>query len=329
MHDVITIGTATQDVFLKTSKIKHLDDPKHLKKLGFPTGQAECFALGAKLEVDDLDVNYGGGATNSAVTFSRQGLKTSALVKVGKDEIGQGIIDNLKKEKVDEMVVEDKDDSSGYSVIIIMPSGERSILTYRGAASAFKKREIKVTKLKAKWIYITPSEIPLSTTKWMIGHFKKNGIKVAINPSNYYIKQGIKKLKPILKNVDVVILNREEAAKLTREDYSQVKKIFRKFDKVIDGVAVMTDGKNGAYVSDGRFMYKAGTYKEEKVVDRTGAGDAFGSGFVAGLSQENDIAFALKLASANATSVIEHVGAQTGILDKEGVKAKRFKYLDL
>ncbi|MEX1014564.1 MAG: carbohydrate kinase family protein [Candidatus Paceibacterota bacterium] len=330
MYDVITIGTATQDVFISSSNIKHLKDPKHLKKIGFPKGEAECFAMGAKIDLEELDVTYGGGATNTAVTFARQGLKTASLIRVGDGDIGKGIISNLEKEKIEPIAIEDKKEKSGYSVIIITPKGERTILTYRGAASSFKKREIKVSKLEAKWVYINPSEIPISTTKWMIAYFKKKGIKVAINPSNYYLEKGIRKLKPILKKVDVVIMNREEAAKLAKVDYDKEKLIFRKFDKVIEGIAVMTDGKNGAYVSDGRFLYRSGIYKNKNdVIDRTGAGDAFGSGFVAGLAKENDIAFAIKLASANATSVVESIGAQAGILDGKSVKSKRYKYLDL
>ncbi len=141
---------------------------------------------------------------------------------------------------------------------------------------------------------------------------------------------GIKKLKPILKKLDVVIVNREEAAELTGVDYDDERAIFRKFDKLIDdGIAVMTEGPRGSLVSDGRYMYRAGVYEEDELVDRTGAGDAFGSGFVVGMMRKNEINYALKLASANAMSVIEDIGAQTGLLGKTGFRKKRFKYLDL
>ena len=127
----------------------------------------------------------------------------------------------------------------------------------------------------------------------------------------------------------MVIVNREEAAHLTGVDYRKERPMFRKFDELIDGIAVMTDGKRGARVSDGTYIYTAGVFKEKEMVDRTGAGDAFGSGFVAGLMGKRDIHHALRLASANATSVVESVGAHLGALRKGQIDDKRWKYLDL
>jgi len=84
MYDVITIGTATQDVFLKSRDFKVLKDER------FITGQAECFALGAKIEVPDIFFTTGGGATNAAVTFARQVLKLPQFAKWGKTPPAKG-----------------------------------------------------------------------------------------------------------------------------------------------------------------------------------------------------------------------------------------------
>ncbi|MEK7076631.1 MAG: PfkB family carbohydrate kinase, partial [Patescibacteria group bacterium] len=92
---------------------------------------------------------------------------------------------------------------------------------------------------------------------------------------------------------------------------------------------VMTDGANGSLVSDGRYIYRAGIFEEKVLADRTGAGDAFAAGFVAGMIQKNDVHYAMRQAAANATSVVEHVGAQAGILKKGDLNNKRWKYLDL
>ena len=329
MFDIITIGTATQDVFLKSAEFKHVKDPKHLKKIGFVTGEAECFALGSKMEVEDIAVTYGGGATNAGVTFARHGFRTAALVRIGDDEIGEQVVRKLKKEKVQPIVVKDKKSRTAYSVILLLPTGERTILVYRGASEDLKKNEVKITKLKAKWAFIAPGNIPYAVIEWIVDYLKRGGTKIAMNLSGHYLKIGPKKLKPLLNNLDVVILNREEASSLTGAKYSNERAIFRKFDKLISGIAVMTDGSRGSMVSDGRYIYRAGIYKEKKMTDRTGAGDAFGSGFITGLIKKNDIAYAMKLASANATSVVEHIGAQEGILREKDFEANRFKYLDL
>ncbi|MEK7144014.1 MAG: hypothetical protein AAB820_01645, partial [Patescibacteria group bacterium] len=96
MYDVITIGTATRDVFLTSPLFKIVRDPRHLQKMGFPTGEAQCFALGGKIEISAPVLTTGGGATNAAVSFGRQGLKTATLVKVGDDESANSIINELK-----------------------------------------------------------------------------------------------------------------------------------------------------------------------------------------------------------------------------------------
>lgn len=329
MYDVITIGSATQDVFLKTEKFEDLRDEKCLERIGLAGRKVKCFAAGDKVELDDLIIEFGGGGVNPAVSFARQGFNTAAVVKVGDDYVGRQVVENMKNSGVKPLASKDKKEKTAYSSIILMPSGERTILLYRGAAEKMTNSDIPFSKLKAKWGYISPSNIPFSVIEKAVDVLKKNGAKVAMNPSGSYIEMGLTKLKNIFRKLDVVIMNREEAAEFTGVKYGDERGIFRKFDKVIDGIAVMTEGKRGSIVSDGRYIYRAGVYKDKGAVDRTGAGDAFGSGFVAGLMQKNEISWALKLASANATSVIEEIGAQPGILGKTALRKERFKYLDL
>jgi ribokinase len=329
MYDVVTIGTATRDVFLQSNLFKVLRDPVHLQKIGFKTGEAECFALGSKIEVGEPVFSLGGGAANAAVTFARQGLKTAALIRVGDDETGELIIKSLKKEKVTPLVVKDKKEKTAYSTILLTPGGERTILVYRGASTDFKRKEIPFSKLRARWAYIAPGAITPTMLKEIFSHFKRTGAKIAINPSKHYLENGGRLIKPLLKDADVFIVNREEASYLTGVDYSDPRRIFKKLDEFIKGTVVMTDGPKGAYVSDGEYFYQAKTFKEKKLVDRTGAGDAFGSGFVTGLIQKKDVLRALRLASANATAVVEAVGAEAGILKKGDFSAKRWQYLDL
>lgn len=338
MYDIITIGTATRDIFLTSSIFKILHDPKHLKRIGFSTGEAQCFALGGKIEVDEPIFATGGGATNAAVTFGRQGFKTTALIKIGQDESAESILKELRKEKVIPLVICEKNKATAFSTILLAPSGERTILVYRGASEDLKIKEIHFNGLKSRWVYISPGKIPYSVIEKVFKYFSKNKTLIAFNPSKYFLDMGIKKLKPLLSKSKVVFLNREEASYLTKTNYKKEKEIFRKLDKMIDGIAVMTEGGKGVLVSDGQRIYSAGIFKG-KVVDRTGAGDAFGSGFVSGLLRRKEkcdkgfcrmdnIKYAIQLGSANATSVIEHIGAKEGILKKsEFEKDKRWKYL--
>lgn len=347
MYDIITIGTATRDVFLTSPLFKILHDKKHLKKIGFLTGEAQCFALGGKIEIGKPVSTTGGGATNAAVSFSRQGFKTASLVKIGGDEAGKDISNELKKEKVNVLSLNPKlktlnlNNGTARSTILLAPEGERTILVYRGASEDLSEKEIHFDKLKSRWAYIVPGKISFEVLEKIFNYLYKNEVLIAFNPSKYFIEMGIKKIHPLLNKSKAVILNREEAAYLTGVDYNKEKIIFKKLDESVAGIAVMTDGVGGSLVSDGHNMYKADIFGNKKVVDRTGAGDAFGSGFVAGLMQRQEeckkglcqidnIEYAIRLGSANAASVIEYIGAKEGILTKqEFQKSKRWQKLPI
>jgi len=351
MYDIITIGSATRDVFLTSplfsaiggsaSGGKVLKYQKYLAKIGFKTGEAQCFALGSKIEIGPPILTTGGGATNAATAFSRQGLKTATLIKIGKDESGEAILNELKKEKITPFAVIEKNFPTAYSTILLAPSGERTILVHRGASENLKIQEIPFEKLKSQWVYISPGKISFEVIEKIFNHFSKNKTLIAFNPSGYFIEMGVKKLKPLLAKSKVVILNREETARLTSVDYQKEKEIFKKLDEFTPGIAAMTDAEKGVLVSDGFRIYQAGIFKEKSVIDRTGAGDAFASGFVAGLIQKKEkcekglcrpynIEYAIRLGSANATSVIEKIGAKEGILaKKEFENNKRWKNLTI
>ncbi|MFA5870966.1 MAG: carbohydrate kinase family protein [Candidatus Paceibacterota bacterium] len=326
MFDVITLGTVTNDLFLESKLFKPFHDSNFPKK-DFPTGSAECFALGSKLYIDALTQSVGGDAANAAVTFSRQGFQIGFIGKIGTDENTKTIEEKLKKEKIKLLTKSLSKRQTDTSIILLSPSGERTILVSRGASNDFCAKDIPV--VKTKWWYIAPGKISSAIILNLVKSLKKEEVHIAFNPSGHYIEHERNALKAICGYSDVVIVNREEGAKITEKPYEKIKDTFKAFDALVHGVAVLTDGPNGAYVSDGRMMYRSRAFKEKKLVDRTGAGDAFGSGFIAGFIQKNDIGYALRLASANATSVVEHIGAQGGILSKRDFLASRWKFVDL
>jgi sugar/nucleoside kinase (ribokinase family) len=288
--------------------------------------KCQCLPLGAKMEISEPVFATGGGATNAAVTFARQGFKTASLFKIGKDLAGEEVIREMKKEKVSALEIKDGKLKTDYSAILVADSGERTILNYRGASANLKESEIPFNSLSAKWVYVSPGNLPFETIKKIFSHFSKNGANIAFNPSRRYLDMGIKKLEPLLNMTKVVLLNREEASELTGITYEKEKELFERLDKAVKGIAVMTEGPKGLVISDGKTVYRGGIFKNKKIVDRTGAGDSFGSGFVAGLMRKNNIEYAIRLGLANATSVIEHFGAKKGIISKsEFQTSKRWK----
>ncbi len=330
MLDIITVGTATRDVFLASRDFKVLKDPKHLDKLGFPKGEAACFALGSKLEIKDPVFTTGGGAANAAVSFSRLGFKTAACMKLGDDDSGKAVLAELKSEGVKPIVSFSKDEGTAYSTVLLTPGGERTILIFRGAGEHVTERDLPLSSLKAKWAYLAPGKIPVSLLEKAVLAFKKKGMKIALNPSRGYLTLHNKKIERILRSADVVLVNREEAAYLTGVSYHREEKLMKSFFGLFgEGIAVITEDKKGAVAFDGAYVYRVGIFEDAKMVDETGAGDAFGAGFVSGLMEMGDILYALRLGSANAASVIEHMGGSTGALTKKEFKKSRWENLPL
>jgi ribokinase len=185
-----------------------------------------------------------------------------------------------------------------------------------------QKEDIPFDKLRARWFYISGLSGKSAKTLVPIVNFaKKNKIKIALNPGAAQLRLGLKKLKNILSAVDVLILNQEEAARLSG---------FKRLNKYVQGIVIMTKGPEGVVVSDGKNLYQAGIFKEKRHIDRTGAGDAFGSGFVAGLIRSNKIEEAIRSGTANSASIVEHWGAKNGILSKSQIlKDKQWKKLKI
>ncbi|MFA6354412.1 MAG: carbohydrate kinase family protein [Candidatus Paceibacterota bacterium] len=325
MVRVLTIGTGTRDIFLKSGLFKVLRDPKHLERIGFPTGEAQCFAMGGKVEIDDLVATVGGDAANAAVTFARQGFKTETLMKIGGDQNGRDVYSHLLVEKIKPIFRPSNGLKNDVSVILLSRSGERTVLVFRAISKTWDKKDVPLDKLNQQVVYVAPGRIPFSVLEMTLVKLKKNGAFIAMNPSKHYLDFGAEKLKNVFKYLDLIIANREEGSYLTGAKYEDETEIFKKFDDLFGGLVIMTDGPKGVLVSNGEKIYRAGIFKEKKIVDRTGAGDAFGSGFVAGLHHvsksireftDADIMRAIRLGSANATSVVEAVGAQPGILTR-------------
>ena len=308
--DIISIGSATRDIFMKSEQFKIVEDKS------FATGQGECFALGSKIEIKDIAFTSGGGGTNTAVTFSRQGLKTACVGAIGNDFNGKDITDELNREGVNtDRFQINKDGHTAYSVILVHESGERTILSYKGEGQNFDVKEIPFDKFGASWLFLDSLGGHYDLLETAVNWAVKNKVKLATNPGGKELAHGLDKLRPLLKNFSIVIMNQEEVSKLVGIDYDKESEIFRAMDDIIGGVFVMTKGPEGVVVSDGKNIYKAGV-PDSPVVERTGAGDAFSSGFVTEYIRSGDISKAIQFATANASSVVTKYGAKAGILKK-------------
>ena len=310
MFDIISIGSATRDVFLG------LDDFKVIESSDFVTGKGLCFPLGSKLEIKKIVFTSGGGGTNAAVTFARQGLSTACIGVIGDDLNGRELLNELSGEGINvDYFQKHGDDHTAYSVILVDRSGERTILSHKGEGQHFDAGKIIFDELKTKWVFLDSLGGHYDLLEKAVSWAVANGVKIATNPGGKELGHGLEKLKPLLKHFSIFWLNQEEAAKLTGIDIKDENGIFKAMDELISGIFVMTKGPEGMAVSDGKNIYRAGV-PDSPVVERTGAGDASCSGFIAEYMRSGSIEKAIQFATANASSVVTQYGAKAGILKK-------------
>lgn len=262
MYDIITVGSATIDIFIDTAN-----------KLF-----RERVPFGEKILIDKLHIDTGGGAINTAVAFTRLGLKTGCLTKVG-----AGF--PCPKEIDDSLIIRDNNLLTDHSIILDATGKDRTILVYKDASTKLDFSEIKLPK--TKWFYM--ASMPME----LLEKFADLNAKFALNTRKAPTK--------LLDKTEILILNKEEARAMGK-DIKRAK------------ICVITDKDKPIKAFYKNKIYKIMPHKNIKCLERTGAGDAFASGFTAGIILKDDIDFALKLGLANSESVIQHYGAQNKLL---------------
>lgn len=307
MVKILSIGAAVQDVFLSHSEEFAPVADKSLHE------QVLQLHMGAKADVNKIDFTTGGGATNAAVTFVRQGLEAQFMGMVGQDPAAQAVLDDLDREGVDTSLINvSKRYNTGYSVLLLAPNGERTILTYRGASTHYEFAEFDFSDLSADWLYLSSMAGKMDTIDQILSEAKQCGMKVMFNPGKDELRQA-DKLRTLLEDVDVLSVNREEMQMIVEGQSNE--ELVRHGLHLVPTV-IVSDGPNGVMASDGKTLVRAGMYEDVRVIDRTGAGDAFGSGFLSQWSQGKSLKDSIIFGSANSTSVVTKIGAKTAILKK-------------
>jgi sugar/nucleoside kinase (ribokinase family) len=303
---IIAIGAAVQDVFLSNSDEFTPVSDKAAHE------QFMQLELGAKANVNKITFSTGGGATNAAVTFARQGLHAAFMGAIGHDPAGQAVLDALDQEGVDTShLFYNNRYNTGYSVLLLAPNGERTILTYRGASTHYDSRHFELHGTNAQWIYVSTLNGNMELLHKLFTQAALLGIGVMFNPGKGELKH-LAKLKPLLEDVAVLLVNKDEAKQIVGgEDLEEITRHLTHYVPT----AIVTDGPNGVMATDGKTIVRAGMYEDVKVIDRTGAGDAFGSGFLAKWATDESLANSIIFASANSTSVVTKIGAKAGILE--------------
>lgn len=300
---IVSIGKSAQDIFLQSTKAF---EPFEHKGVFY-----EQLPLGQKLDLDEVTFSTGGNVANAAVTFARQGLHSVYSWCIGDGITSDTILQVLDKEGIDTRFVSRSPEyKASTSVILLASNGERTILNYKGKMPTFEHNDLNFNVLDgADWVYLS-SLGDIRLLEQIIGEAAKRSVKVMLNPAGSELAEA-DRLRSLLEDVEILITNKEEAQQIVEG---------KNLDELVRHglsycpVVIVSDGPNGATASDGKTIIHAGMYEDVPVVDRTGGGDAFGSGFLSQWSQGKSLAEALIFASANSTSVVTKIGAKEGIL---------------
>ncbi|MBD3311372.1 MAG: hypothetical protein GF349_02655 [Candidatus Magasanikbacteria bacterium] len=314
MFDIISIGDTTVDTIIVIDKASVNCD---LKK-----SQCQlCINYADKIPISKSDLSIGGNAANIAVGCKKLGLKTALITELGSDVNGDYVKKELRKMKVNTDLTKNlKNKETRYSIVLNY-RGERTILSYHA------ERNYTLPKIpKCKWIYFTSmSKNYEKIVPKLLNFLEKNKeIKLAFNPGSYQMKNSMTEIKKILKQTDLLFVNKQEAKKITGKD-EKIKKLFPYLHKKGVKTAVITDGTKGSYSSHENEIFFTPASKE-KAKAKTGAGDAYASGFLSAIVYGKSIPEAMKWGTANASGVITEFGAQKGLLSKNGIQ-KQIKKL--
>ena len=320
-HTIICIGSASQDIFFPTDDAVIIETPEEIT-----SKQKIAFELGGKYRVADRYEAVGGVAANVSCGLARLGHRAAAYSCIGDDEIGRFVMSALGKEGVATDLIRSHDATkTDLSAIIVMTqNGERTIFHNRDAN---ERLTVDKDKLKdAKWLFVSALNGEWKKNLAQIKETKKEqGMFLALNPGQHNIREDATLMLETLALADVLLLNKDEAIELLQALPSRptdaeldnerflLEQLFQAGAKTIG----MTDGKRGAWGYDGKEFWACPIYTLNGVVDSTGAGDAFGSGFLAAHMAGLPLSDALRYGIANSGSVVGAYGAIAGLLTSE------------
>lgn len=315
-NQITVIGGAVYDIMFYADNVLLIDNRQDILRQ-----KLAAFEYGAKVYSDKVYLVNGGSGANVAVALANFGLKTQLLCRLGHDFLGQDIVANLKKKKVSTKLIQfDHKHQTGLSFVAnVGKDNEHVIFAYRGANDYL---DLDVNKINTPFVYLT--SLPKNYTKQMDRLFhkiSKKKIKLAWNPGTYQLQLPAKKLREYFSQTHILIVNRDEALEILAKHQvkNNIKELLKNLHKFGQKITVITDGAKGSYAFDGEQVFFQAV-KKVKTLNTTGAGDSFGSGFLAAWIKYRDIKKALALGSYNSAAVVSKIGAQVGLLQASDLK---------
>lgn len=307
---VLAVGDVVTDAFIKL-----FDSPARIEKN--EKGSWLSLPFATKVPFDHAEVVPAvGNASNASVAFAKLGLDSGLVANIGPDDNGRDILEALHSAEVDTRFVHINPGRKSNYHYVLWYKEERTILI-KHEEYAYHWPHFRISDIP-KWIYFSSvsqhaNEYHDQIASWLESH---SPVKLAFQPGTFQIELGANRLKRIYQRTEILAVNREEATTISGGKHENIHDLLDKLHQLGPRIVVISDGHGGAYASDGVSRYKMPIYPDPKPpFERTGAGDAFTSTFVAAIMKGATIEGALLWAPINAMSVVQKVGARAGLLN--------------
>lgn len=321
MSNVICVGSVAKDIFFPTSEGEFVETPEDVL-----AQRKVMFEAGAKYQVEDRYEALGGVAANTSVGLARLGIPAAVYGATGDDDIGAWIRREFEREGVDMGHLEQyegvKSDLS--AILVFTTDGDRTIFYNRDAAERF---QVKAENFSgASWVVMSALNGDWKENmRETIRGAREAGAKLAVNPGQRNMKDDPALVLRAVAASDILFLNKDEATelslhidpKLSREALNDEATLLRVLRDAGAKTIAMTDGMRGAWGFDKAEMLRAVSRHPSKGIETTGAGDAFGSAFLAATLLGKSLSDSLRWGIANGASVVQHYGAIEGLLRRD------------
>ena len=313
-YDFIAVGDTVTDAFIsiKAASVFRTENPDGV------VDEELCFLNGAKIPYESATIIPAvGNSANAAVSAVRLGLKTAFVSDVGADTPGKEILETLKKQGVDTRLVRVHEGMTSNYHYVLMHGPERTIII-KHEKYPYKLPDHMGTP---KWLYFSSvGEDSLAYHQEIAAYLGAHpNVKLAFQPGTYQIKFGKEALKDLYARTEIFFCNVEEARLILGTNESKPEKLPKMMSAIGPKISVVTDGPKGAYAYDsytGRSYFMPPYPDPKPPVSRTGAGDACSSTITVALALGLPIETALQWGPINSMNVVQHVGAQTGLLTR-------------
>ncbi len=351
----LTLGSAVIDIIVTIA-------PERIEHMRMRNAEASFLLVeeGRKVDAESVTRHIGGGGVNTAVSLSRLGFDTAALVKTGADRNAEDVIGRLERENVSrDFLISDGELATGSSVLLSSHERNAGIFTARGANTALLPRDLADAAFERDLVFISGlSNESADCFPHVIGKASAAGARIATNPGIRQLSSRADEFFACLDRISILTLNRVESEQLvprliangTADQRTVIKPAgdpnslvdrgllaggfnlpFDSYVRAIPSLGVdmllLTNGADGAYVGTADAIWHC-TVPSVEVAGTAGAGDAFASTFAGMITAGADIEQALKSATCNAGSVVSHLDTQTGLLTRDGVAERVKKFED-